>query len=345
MVWFSARLARFGHEPAAMQEAADHGYRFMMERLWDAGHGGFVWDADADGTPVRRNRHLYAQAFGLYALAELAMASGRSDVLARATTLFDLLEDRAKDPDYPGYIEAFAPDWTPLPEGERAYLSGPPNAKLFNTHLHLLEALAAYVRASGSALARERVSELIGIFADRIIDPQTGAGSDKFSRDWKVRYGGEDGITSYGHDVEGVWLAADACEAIGMSPAPLVARFEQVFAHSLGHGFDHELGGFYENGPPGEPATALDKIWWVQAEAIVSALWMYRLTGQRQYLDVFEKTLGWIETRQTDWRDGEWYDRIDRGFRATGGKANVWKEGYHNGRALVECLSVLEPLV
>ena len=26
-------------------------------------------------------------------------------------------------------------------------------------------------------------------------------------------------------------------------------------------------------------------------------------------------------------------------------EANVWKEGYHNGRALIECLSILEPLV
>ena len=345
MVWLSARLARFGYEPEAMLATAEHGHRFLMQRLWDSEHGGFVWDADADGNPLRPNRHLYAQAFGLYALSELALASGRADVLAEASRLFELLEAKAKDREHPGYVEAFAPDWSPLPDVEAAYLDGPPRAKLFNTHLHLLEAFAAYVRAGGAPLARERVSELVSIFADRIIDPANGAGSDKFSRDWNLRYGGAYGVSSYGHDVEGIWLALDACDTIGVSAAPLAGRFEQVFAHALANGFDGALGGFFEHGPLGEAATALDKIWWVQAEAIVAAQFMYRLTGRQQYLDVFEQTWGWIESRQTDWQEGEWYDRIDRGFRATGGKANVWKEGYHNGRALIECLSILEPLV
>jgi mannobiose 2-epimerase len=341
MVWLSARLARFGHEPVAMLAAAEHGHRFLMERLWDGAHGGFVWDADVAGIPARRNRHLYGQAFGLYALSEYAMASGRAEVLGEATALFELLEDKAKDREHPGYLEAFAPDWNPLPENEGPYL-GPRGSKLLNTHLHLLEALTTHARVSGSGLARERVGELIAVIADKVIDPMTGGCTDVFARDW-TRLGGRHAVVSYGHDVETIWLLADACEVAGVSPGPLVERFVRTFEYALANGYDAVDGGLYDRGPLGEPATHRGKIWWVQAEAIVSALWMHRLTGDRHYLEVFEQTWGWIEARQTDWREGEWYAVIEPGYRAMGGKADVWKEGYHNGRALMECLAILEP--
>ena len=49
-----------------------HGYRFLKEKMWDAKNGGFYWEVDASGNQKLKSRkHLYGQAFGLYALSEI----------------------------------------------------------------------------------------------------------------------------------------------------------------------------------------------------------------------------------------------------------------------------------
>ena len=63
-------------------------------------------------------------------------------------------------------------------------------------------------------------------------------------------------------------------------------------------------GGFYDSGPLGQPADRRDKVWWVQAEALVSALTMYRLTADPKYAQVYLKTWAFINTKQTDWSTG-----------------------------------------
>jgi mannobiose 2-epimerase len=47
----------------------------MRDALWDREHGGFHWAVNYRGTEATMaDRHLYGQAFGLYALSEYALA-------------------------------------------------------------------------------------------------------------------------------------------------------------------------------------------------------------------------------------------------------------------------------
>jgi mannobiose 2-epimerase len=56
---------------------------------------------------------------------------------------------------------------------------------------------------------------------------------------------------------------------------------------------------------------------------------------------VFEKTLDFVENKMVDWKNGEWYSSVTPEGTARGDKANPWKAGYHNGRAMIECIKVL----
>ena len=86
-------------------------------------------------------------------------------------------------------------------------------------------------------------------------------------------------------------------------------------------------------------------MWWTQAEVIVAALEMYRQTRDPAYLDVFAKTWAFIDTAQTDWTNGEWFESIaPDGTPSKGNKATPWKAGYHNGRALLQVLDRLQRL-
>ena len=344
MLWVAARLVRAGRGGEEMREAARQGYRFLMERMWDTQHGGFYWEVDRRGAVTQPHKHLYGQAFGLFALSEYARATGDAGALADARRLFALLEEKAHDPRHGGYIEFFAPDWSPPPAGVRPYLGPEAGLKLMNTHLHLMEALSTFVRAGGDDRARLRLVELIAIQSHAVIRREMGAGTDQHRADWTPLLDGDRGRASYGHDLENIWLIVDALDALGLPSQPLMNLFRQLFANALEHGYDRTAGGFYDSGPLGRPADRRDKVWWVQAEALVSALTMYRLTGEAIYARVLADTWRFVNDRQTDWSSGEWHPTIAADGTARGAKGSSWKAAYHNARALLECLERIDGL-
>ncbi len=346
-VWLFSRLAREGVRPPEMLEAAAHGFRFLRDRMWDLRYGGFYWEVDATGTkPLKPKKHMYGQSFALYALSEYYAASKDPQALDLASRLFALFERHAHDPRYGGYIESFNQDWSTPPAGEIGYMQVPPDMKLMNTHLHLLESMTAYYRASHSPVAQDRLIELVAIQSNAVVRKPLTACTDKYDRNWTPALGRDPGWdrVSYGHDLENIWLLTDASQAAGIAAAPFLDLYRQLFAYSLKYGFDSAHGGFYNSGAFGQPAHDRTKTWWVQAEACVSALYMYRLTRDRVYWDVFAKTYDFIERYQTDWQTGEWWESVSPDLQPSGAKAHAWKAGYHNGRAMLECLRVLREI-
>jgi mannobiose 2-epimerase len=307
--------------------------------MWDEKNGGFYWEVDVTGREkLLRGKHLYGQAFALYALSEYYLASGKPEALDLANQLFNIMETRAHDKTYGGYLEWFKEDWTPGPAKGNTYM-GEPDHKLMNTHL--LEALTTYYRASKSPLGRERLLELIEIQSSTVLRKGLGACTDKYQRDWTPILTGRYARVSYGHDLENIWLLNDACDAAGISNYPLLDVYRSLYDYAVNHGYDQAQGGFFSSGAFNQPASDRSKSWWVQAEACVASLYMYRLTHEAGDLQIFEKTCDWIDQHQTDWKNGEWFEVVLSDGRAVGDKAAIWKGGYHNGRAMMECLAIL----
>jgi mannobiose 2-epimerase len=346
-VWLFSRTARHGYRSKEMLEAANHGFRFLRDHMWDKQHGGFFWEVDATGTKtVRPKKHMYGQSFALYALSEYYIASQNKEALDLANRLFGLFEKHAHDPEFGGYLEYFNQDWSAPPASEQSYMQVTGDIKLMNTHLHLMEALTSYYRASKSPVARERLIELINIETSAVVRKRLGACTDKYERNWTPILGRDPSWdrVSYGHDLENIWLIIDAGKAAGISTGPYLDLFRQLFDYSYKHGYDAENGGFYYTGAFEKPSDDRRKEWWVQAEAAVSALYMYRLTGEPVYWDVFAKTYDFIEKYLTDWDVGEWHSAVSPSLKPSGAKAHIWKAGYHNGRAMMECLEILREI-
>jgi mannobiose 2-epimerase len=351
-MWLFARLARAGYGGDECIDAAEHGYSFLKEKMWDEKNGGFYWEVDATGNEkLEPKKHLYGQSFALYAISEYYLATKRQDVLDFATRFFELLEEKSHDKKYGGYIEYFNEDWTPVPDEEISYMGAPAGMKLMNTHLHLLEAMTTFYRASKLPLARERLLELINIASNAVVRKNLGACTDKYDRDWTPRLEAPYARVSYGHDIENIWLLMDACDAAGpytrsgaggISNYPFGDLYRTLFDYSYKYGYDRSAGGFYESGPFNQPADMLTKVWWVQAEALISSLYMNRFTNEPKYLDTFEQTCDYVEKHVVDWQHGEWNANVTPTGAVQGDKANIWKAGYHDGRAMIECLQILK---
>jgi mannobiose 2-epimerase len=119
---------------------------------------------------------------------------------------------------------------------------------------------------------------------------------------------------------------------------------ERLCGYSLQYGYDRRHGGFYYTGPPGKPADDTRKEWWVQAEALVSMLEMYRLTGEREYYDAFRQTLDFVERHQVA-REGSWWaTRAADGSPKGDQRSSPWQGAYHNGRSMLLCAKLLDEL-
>lgn len=343
-VWLFARAARAGYgDRKQLLTAADHGYKFLITKMWNPKQGGFAWGVDATGnTRTQPKIHMYGQSFALYAISEYAMASGRKDVLDFAIKFFNLLDQKAHDNQYGGYIEFFNEDWSP--GTGPSYMSAPGDYKLMNTHLHLMEAMTTFYRASKLPLARTRLIELMSIESNAVVRKSITACTDQYKRDWTPVLDGNAARISYGHDLENIWLIADAADAAGLPVSPYLDFFRENFAYSMKYGWDAKDGGFWYHGWFRQPASGRSKSWWVQSEALVSALMMFKLTRDPQYLRIFEKTWQFIDSHHIDRRTGEWWETVDEGLRPSGNKAHAWKGGYHNGRAMIEAISLIESL-
>lgn len=347
-VWFFSRVFNSPYGRPEHLEAARHGFRFLKDSMWDHDHGGFFWSVSHDGShAVEPHKHLYGQSFGLYALAEYVRASRDPEAVALAEELFALLETRAHDEEYGGYLELFPRNWSLDPADQptvRSMGSGQGfGQKLMNTHLHLMEAMTTYYDVTRDDRVRRRLIELILIESNAVVRKDLGACTDRYERDWTPLDEERDRRVSYGHDIENVWLLIEACDIAGLPNGPFLDLYATLFAYSLEHGWDGDRGGFYYTGPFREAADNRSKSWWVQAEGMVSGLFMHRLTGDERYYEVFEKTLQFIVDEQADWEHGDWHAAVGEGARPQG-KSGPWKSPYHNGRAVLECLELLDAM-
>ncbi len=344
-LWFLARLIEHGDQAAEVTAAARRSFLLLAERFWDMRHGGFYWELNESAArPTMPDKHAYGQAQALYALSQYALATGCSRATDLARRTFELLEDRFHDTDQNGYLEQLRVDWTRTAPGRLDYLQTPSGLKTANTHLHLLEALTVYLRLSRDELAQRRLDELARIVGKLALHPVHATLVDRHERHWGPVVKGCPQVASYGHDLEIIHLLSAADRELGFPEGHRLDLYRRIFDHARRYGEDEALGGLWSSGPPGQTATDRRKIWWVQAEALLGMLELYRLTGEGEVIEAFLRTLSWVQQWQVDWSQGEWHAEV-RGGRAYGPKAGSWKGPYHNGRALIEGIEILDQLI
>jgi len=344
MVWYFAKLKEAGWAGKEALRAAEHGFRFLKDRMWDHKCGGFFWEMDPQGNFPMPFKHMYGQTFALYGISEYAIASGSSEALDFAREIFGLMEKHGYDAEYGGYREIFSPDWS-LPKVDmKTDVTPGMDFKTMNTHLHLLEAFTVLYQATKDPLVMRRLGELILILCNSVVRMNVGACTDLHKRDWTPVHGPMADRISFGHNIEAIWLIEEACKVAYVPIGPLTEYFRTVYDYCIKYGLDAERGGLYDSGPFNKPADRLGKIWWVQAEALVAMARMYNLLRDPVYLEHFDNVLDWTEKHQVDWKHGDWFDTVMPDGRIVGDKAYPWKAAYHTGRAMMEIISVLDHL-
>lgn len=362
MIWgFSAMLrsgmaAHYGIEERC-REAAAQGVEFFINHFWDEKNGGFVWCTDRAGTVTDDGKLTYGQTFAIYALAEYAMATGDSKGLLYAEKTFDCMMKYCIDSARGGYYENMTGDWTR--ETERDHGG---DLKSLDIHMHVMEAYTTLYECSGKEIHKRRLKESIDIILNRMIDYQYGCGCNQFDyefrpkpardichtwnydRDAKNANKNPQDTTSYGHNIELVWLLNRAYEVMGEPPA--VAFTQLITTYCIKNGWDRRYGGFYRDGLHDGRVIVTDKEWWQNYEALTGLLDSYVVTGEEEFLEKF------FELWEFDSR--YFYNEISgesRQLLTAAGKpiisdiGNQWKCIYHTDRAMIECISRIDGIL
>ena len=351
-------------------DMATRAKEYFIEHFIDREYGGVYWSVDYKGNPLDTKKQFYAIGFAIYGLTEYARATGDREALEYALNLYDCIEEHAFDREHNGYIEACTREWGEIADMRLSELDAN-YPKSQNTHLHIIEPYTNllrclkelhaqescdYVPVLGSVLpvgvtvpmetvmaVEASLRNIIGIFTDKILNPETHHLDLFFEMDW-TRGAGR--LESYGHDIECSWLMHEAALVLG--DQQVLAKVEPIVrevAKASEKGLRPDGSMIHEaNLDTGHVDDDLH--WWVQAENVVGWYNLWQHFGDEEALKKADSCWQYIKDQLIDYDNGEWFwsRHPDGTLNTIDDKAGFWKCPYHNSRMCLEIIERTEAL-
>ena len=366
-VWTNAKASGFFPENKTYSKAAAHGILFLKDKMWDKKHGGFYDLVTRNGKPISnagysQYKRTYGNAFGIYALAAYYQISKDDAALDLAKETFLWLEQHAHDSIHGGYFPSLTREGKIVLEAPKEDIFdniGQLN-KDQNTSIHLLEAFTELYKVWPDQLVAIRLKEMLQIIRDSIVT-EPGYLHLYFYRDWtpvSLKDSSEVILknnflldhVSFGHDIETAFLMLEAAQALGKFEWDKTLKTAKMLVdHTMANGFDKDVGGIYEQGyyfNDSASITIVDerKNWWAQAEALNSLLLFSKLyPEEKSYKKQFLKQWDYVQKYLIDDVHGGWYNYgLDTAPETKYEmKGHIWKATYHDGRALMNIVRML----
>ena len=246
------------------------------------------------------------------------------------------------------------------------------NGKLVYGQTFAIYALAEYYMATGDERGIEYAEKTFDALKKYAADTFYGGYFENFKEDWTLESAGVYGgdlksldihmhtmeayttlyeathknpldTTSYGHNIELIWLLNRAYEVLGLPPA---REFTRKFAdYTLANGWDNIHGGIYRDGMHDGRIVVTDKEWWQHFESLTGFLDSYQATEDERYLDTFIKLWEFDKKYFYNPEVGESRQLLlADGTPVIDDTGNQWKCIYHTDRAMMECCLRIESL-
>jgi cellobiose epimerase len=359
--WVNSKAALLYPDSVQYLENAAHGFQFLKDVMWDPHNGGFFTLVAREGTVIDSLKTAYGNSFGIFAMAAYFEASRDTAALTLAKKAFHWLEKHSHDPVHKGYFQHMKPNGDRIIRDASTDSWAETGYKDQNSSIHLLEAFTALYQVWPDPLVRERLNEMLYLIRDTITSTK-GSLVLFFTPDWKAvtfrdstrdvieKHRGLDHV-SFGHDVETAYLMIEASHVLGLENDTTTLQVaKRMVDHSLSTGWDDTVGGFYDGGYYFRDSVGMTiimdgKNWWAQAEGLNALLLMSEKfpDDPMDYYGKFEMLWRYIDRNLIDHEHGDWYaGGLDKEpFQKTALKSHIWKAGYHQFRALSNCVAML----
>jgi len=351
----AARAAANFPDIACLREAASHGFRYLQDRMWDCGLGGWYRLLNQRGDPGEgATKHGHGSSYAISACVAAYETARDPQCLELAKLAFGWLEEHAHDDKHGGYFVFYRRDGTPIlstddaavaPGQNRDAIGTPIGFKDANTTSDLLKSFADLYRVWPDVLLRKRLEELLSIVRDRLV-VAPGLLHMYALPDWTplpdpVRYGQI--LRAANH------LLSASQSLYGQLDLVTGRIVKSMLDTTLRVAWDREKGGFHLAGSSFGPMYledvvffARDKVWWPQAEGLKVLLAMARLYPDADYASYFARLWNYVKNYVIDARHGGWLPAgLDTNPDASRRpKATAWKDSSHEIEALLDSLAI-----
>ncbi|MCL2108178.1 MAG: AGE family epimerase/isomerase [Oscillospiraceae bacterium] len=327
---------------AELLDYAAHAYKFLCG-MFDEQNGGIYWSATFDGAPADTTKHVYVQAFAVYALSAYYKASGDTAALDKAVELYNLIETTCRD-EY-SFGESYDKTFGETLVNEHLSENDVIAEKTMNTLLHAFEGFSGLHEAlngcnSAVIIEVERsMRRILGDFKSKIYNGKLRRQEVFFDKHMKSIID----LQSYGHDIESAWLIEWGAGLLGDAELSReIAAITSELAESVMERAYRNSYVWNERVRADEDKTS---VWWVQAEAILGFLNHYKKHPHKpEFKRAAEDIWEYIKAKIIDSRPGsEWFYKLDESGTPDGDEpfAGEWKCPYHNGRMCIRLLAVV----
>lgn len=368
-IWACSKFSSFfGSE--VLKEIAYHGYKFLIDKMWDKKYGGFFMMRNREGELSAYNgffdeKRTYGNAFALYGLSALYEITHDNNILELAKQTFQWIEEKAADKIDNGYFQFLTREGASLDK----YSDYKTNAvdklevgyKDQNSSIHLLESYTELYGVWKSDELYKRLKNILFLIRDVIVTDK-GYLNLFFDNKWnpvsfrnspkEVRENnyGLDHV-SFGHNYETAFLMLEASYKLGLkNDITTLYKAKKMLDHAVENGWDKINGGFFDEGyyfEDNKKCTIIKdtKVWWAQAEGLNALLLFSKIfPEEKDYYELFLKQWEYIKKYLIDYEHGDWYwgSLEKEPFYTKEPKSTIWKCTYHTGRALMNCIKMLD---
>ena len=308
---------------------------FATDHCIDETDGRMYFTVTRDGKPLRKRRYFFSETFYIIANAEYYLATGDDPYLEQAKKYFSFV--------YNIYLDPSSDPYKITPKS--------------NDKTRATKALAnPMILLNVASIMRKADKENAVIYDDIITDliddvkcfykPEYHALFETVSIDDNVILESAPcRVINPGHDMECSWFLLE--EGVVKKDEKLISFARQIFDEAFERGWDETYGGiFYFKDVLNLPVEAYEhdmKLWWVHNEAIIASLYLYKVTGEEKYKEIFERVTKYAFEHFSDPEFGEWFGYLRRDGLPTEPpcKGHTYKGPFHVMRMLSKCMQLL----
>jgi len=299
------------------------GIEFLDRFAFDPRDGRMWFHLARDGTPIRKRRYAFSEAFAAIAYGEYAQATDDDAYADKARRCFDRFLTHEPAPKFE-------------PARPMKAIGVPMIA--IATAQQLRDSIAldhadGIIDRSIETIVRDHVKHDIECVMETV--GPNGELLDHF-----------DGRTlNPGHAIEAAWFILH--EGARRDDAQMIDVGCTMLEWMWRRGWDEEFGGVLHFvdvfGKPVQEYWHDMKFWWPHNETIIATLYAALLTGESRYVAMHRDVHDWAYRHFADAEHGEWYGYLRRDGRVSSpAKGNLWKGPFHLPRMQLTCWKLLD---
>lgn len=308
-------------------DAAREGADYLLKHAWDKQYGGWFDSLTREGEPKDTVKSIPLQLYTNVGLTMYYFTTGDQSILPYIFKSTDIQKTHGFDKEYGGYFQSLKRDLSvkDFQKNKHAHY-GYVGSLLLNLWL-----------ATRNPEILEWECQLTDLTLEHMIDPDDGwviGYANSMNRQWELKPFIQDGV-EYIHIGAQLTAALSFLRLYHQTGNDSYLKQGKALSDKINqYGWDAEHGGWIditEKSQPYRPAPFCKVLNWIQNYGCFLQLQLYRLTGDKQYLERFKKSEVFWYKYLNDRKYGGVFTVVspDGTLEEDGGKAKPWRTSYH----------------